>query len=131
MKTVLAAFVAWSRTHAGQPCPTIATLGAFPVDPWGTPLTLTCTDQPANQVAGVISAGPDGKLGTPDDRGSWQMPQEVIELVHGARWAAVAVAERAAPAPAAATPDPAPAPTPAKLKRRRMSDDSDDIPTER
>ena len=119
MKAALAAFVTWSRTHAGDPCPPISALGDIPADPWGTPLTLTCTDQPANQVAGVISAGPDATLGTPDDRGSWQLAQDVTELVHGPRWAAAVVA---APVPAAVRP---------AKKKSRPANDSEDIPSER
>ncbi|HMG24447.1 MAG TPA: serine/threonine-protein kinase, partial [Kofleriaceae bacterium] len=59
MAQVLTRFVAWSRDHAGAACPSAAELGA-PDDPWGKSLGVTCTDQPANQIVGVVSAGPDG-----------------------------------------------------------------------
>ncbi|MEZ4363019.1 MAG: protein kinase [Kofleriaceae bacterium] len=113
MKLVLGNFIVWAGAHPGEPCPSISALGQVPSDPWGTALVVTCTDQPANQVAGVISAGPDTKLGTPDDRGSWQLDQDVTELVHGPRWVV-----KAAP----------PKPPPVK-RTRRLSDN--DIPTER
>src|SRR5262249_32867596 len=56
MTTVLNRFVEWSRDHAGAPCPDRAALGADVLDPWGHPIELTCTDQPAEQVVGVVSA---------------------------------------------------------------------------
>jgi len=91
MTRVLTSMIAWSQSNAGAPCPTVAALGPPVLDPWGRPLEITCADQPANQIAGVISAGPDGALGTQDDIGSWQLGREVTDLVHGARWAAAAV----------------------------------------
>jgi serine/threonine-protein kinase len=88
MKTMLASFVAWSSSHAGAQCPKASALGAPVQDPWGHPLQLTCTDQPANQIVGAISAGPDGQLGTHDDIGSWQLGRDVTDLVRGGRWVA-------------------------------------------
>jgi hypothetical protein len=105
MHDVLSRFVAWSHDHAGAPCPTAATLGITDTDPWGQAIVLTCTDQPANQIIGAISAGSDGKLGTDDDIASWQLPH-IGELVHGTRWATP-------PATVAVRTHPA-APTPAK-----------------
>jgi Protein kinase domain len=99
MKGALTSFVAWSRTHAGAPCPAIETLGASVQDPWGHPMQLTCTDQPANQIVGVISAGPDGALGTSDDIASWQLGREISEIVAGRRWETTAPAVVAAAAP--------------------------------
>src|SRR5262249_3276106 len=55
MKTVLTRFVAWSKDHAGAACPDVAALGVTEQDPWGHPLVLTCSDQPANQIIGAIS----------------------------------------------------------------------------
>jgi serine/threonine protein kinase len=85
---VMQKFVDWSHAHKGGACPDLAAIGAAATDPWGTALVLTCTDQPHNQIVGVISAGPDGKLGTEDDIGSWQLDRRVTDLVHGSPWVA-------------------------------------------
>jgi len=110
MKTVLSRFAAWSRDHAGAPCPDGAALGGVVLDPWGHPIELTCTAQPAEQVAGAISAGPDGIAGNADDVMSWTLGPEVTDLVRGARWRSTptATAAPAATAASAATklPDP-------------------------
>ena len=124
MKAMLASFVAWSHDHAGAPCPDAMALGSPVHDPWGHSLEVTCTDQPANQLVGVISAGPDGVPGTADDIGSWQLGREVTDVVHGARWVAAA-----APAQPVVKPARPPA-KPAKPPPRPRPDD-DDIPTER
>jgi serine/threonine-protein kinase len=116
MAQLLRQFAAWSRDHAGAPCPDAAQLGEPVRDPWGKPLVITCTDQPANQIIGAISSGPDGEAGTADDIGSWQLGREVTELVRGARWAAAP----ARPARPATKPRPS-----------RPKPDDDDIPTER
>ena len=129
MKQVLRRFVAWSRDHAGAPCPSAAELGEPVVDPWGKPLAITCTDQPANQIVGVISSGPDGAAGTVDDVGSWDQGPEVTDLVRGARWKVVAAPSPPPPAarPTAVKPPPArPRPAP-----RPRPGDFDDIPTQR
>ncbi|HEU4731108.1 MAG TPA: hypothetical protein VFT22_24610 [Kofleriaceae bacterium] len=86
MKTVFGRFVAWSRDHAGAPCPDIATLGVVALDPWGHAIELTCTDQPADQRIGAVSAGPDGLAGSGDDIASWTLGREVTDLVRGPRW---------------------------------------------
>jgi hypothetical protein len=117
---VLVRFTAWSKDHAGAACPSAAELGPV-LDPWGKPLAITCTDQPANQIVGVISAGPDGVAGTADDIGSWQLPREVTDRVRGARWKA----SPAVPPPRTAPPRTAPPRT------RPHRDDYDDIPTQR
>ena len=113
MKAVLSGFVAWARDHAGAPCPKASALARAVRDPWGNPLEITCSDQPANQIVGAISAGPDGKLGTPDDVGSWQLGRDVTDVVRGARWVA---APPAAPRPTHPT---------------RPRHEEDDIPRER
>jgi serine/threonine-protein kinase len=113
MTTVLNGFAAWARNHAGAPCPKASALAAVVQDPWGNPIQITCTDQPANQIIGAISAGPDGKLGTPDDIGSWQLGRDVTDVVHGARWVA------------------APPPAPARPARPSRPKPDDDIPRER
>jgi len=118
---VLTRFTAWSNDHAGAPCPSAAELGDPVQDPWGQPLAITCTDQPANQIIGVISAGPDQMPGTADDIGSWQLPREVTDRVRGARWKAAPVVSPPRPAP--------PRPTPPRSRPHR--DDFEDIPTER
>jgi hypothetical protein len=148
MKVVLTGFVAWARAHAGAPCPKAAELAVAIDDPWGNPMEITCTDQPANQVIGVISSGPDRARGTSDDLGSWQFGREVTEIARGARWAPAArpvaakpVAVKPEPAkpdaakPDAAKPDAAKPDRPDKparprtVVRPRPSDS--DIPTER
>jgi len=121
MKIALTSFVTWSHDHPGAPCPKASALGAAVQDPWGHPLEITCTDQPANQIVGAISAGPDGAIGTQDDVGSWQLGRDVTDLVHGARWAAAAH-------PAAGKPDKQDKPT-KPVTRPKMN--NDDIPTER
>jgi hypothetical protein len=128
---VLTRFTAWSKDHAGAPCPGAAELGDPVLDPWGQPLAITCTDQPANQIIGVISAGPDRVAGTADDIGSWQLPREVTDRVRGARWKAAPVVPSSWPAPPRpAPPRPAP-PRPAPPRPRPHHDDFDDIPTQR
>jgi Type II secretion system (T2SS), protein G len=111
MKTILAGFAGWSHEHPGAACPKASALASVVVDPWGNPIQVTCTDQPANQMIGAISLGPDGKPGTSDDIGSWQLGPGVTDAVRGARWVA------AAPKP--------PKPT------ARPKHEEDDIPRER
>ncbi|MBA3458800.1 MAG: serine/threonine protein kinase [Deltaproteobacteria bacterium] len=86
LKGVMERFVAWSHTHAGAPCPDAASLGGDARDPWDHPIEITCTDQPADQIIGVRSGGPDGVKDTADDIASWQLGRDVTDLVHGARW---------------------------------------------
>lgn len=86
MTAVLTRFAAWSRDHARAPCPDLATLGLAARDPWGHDLELTCTDQPADQTIGALSAGPDRVLGTDDDVPSWTLGPSVTSLVRGPRW---------------------------------------------
>jgi tRNA A-37 threonylcarbamoyl transferase component Bud32 len=88
MKTVVEQFVAWAKLHAGAACPTIADLAVTAVDPWKHAFAITCTDQPANQMIGVVSAGPDGTPGTADDVASWTLGRDVTDPVHGTRWVA-------------------------------------------
>jgi hypothetical protein len=110
LRTLLAAFMAWAEHHAGAPCPTAAELigggdasgGArrTHLDPWGHAYELTCTDQPADQIVGVRSPGPDGALETDDDLVSWTL-DGVMKLVRGSRWkAALVIATQPAPQPA-------------------------------
>lgn len=130
MTLVLVSFIEWSHAHPGEPCPPLSILGASIEDPWGTPFAVTCTDQPANQIAGVISAGPDRALGTPDDRGSWQMAEQVTALIHGPRWTAAVSKSPVMPARPARPAKPA---KPAKpVKKKILSPNiADDIPSER
>ena len=90
MKPVLERFTAWSREHAGAACPDVAALGGDANDPWGHAFRVTCTDQPSDQVIGLVSAGPDGTPGTGDDVASWSLGPEVVALVHGPRWVVAA-----------------------------------------
>jgi hypothetical protein len=84
---------------------------------------MTCTDQPANQTIGAISAGPDGTLGTADDVASWQLGREVTELVRGPRWVA---AERPA-----VRPRPPKSPKTQQQPPPTKKNADDDIPKER
>jgi len=108
MTIVLNRFEEWSRDHAGAPCPDRAALGADVLDPWGHPIELTCTEQPAGQVVGAVSAGRDGIAGNDDDVTSWTLGAEVTDLVRGARWPGAPAPTAKAPAAAApaATPPP-------------------------
>ncbi len=90
MKTVLAAFPAWASSHADTPCPDVAALGVTDTDPWNNAFTITCTDQPGDQIIGVVSFGPDATPGTADDIASWQLGREVTDVVRGARWSPIA-----------------------------------------
>jgi hypothetical protein len=87
IKDTLRRFVAWSHAHPGARCPDAAALGAA-LDPWGQPLRIVCSDQPADQVAGVLSYGPDGEPGTRDDVVSWALGADVTDLARGPRWSA-------------------------------------------
>jgi len=131
MKGVLARFVEWSHSHAGAPCPKSSVLGASVQDPWGHPIELTCTDQPANQIIGAISAGPDGALGTQDDVGSWQLGRDVTDAVHGTRWVAAAVRPATSRPTSKPAPGPARPPGPAVSSPRPAAGNEDDIPTTR
>jgi hypothetical protein len=87
IKDALRRFVAWSHAHPGARCPDAAALGAA-LDPWGQPLRIVCSDQPADQVAGVLSYGSDGEPGTRDDIVSWALGADVTDLARGPRWSA-------------------------------------------
>jgi prepilin-type N-terminal cleavage/methylation domain-containing protein len=62
---------AWRMTHPSEECPTVVRLRADKIsdkqsntlDPWGTQYSIVCEDDDVT----VISAGPDKKIGTPDD----------------------------------------------------------------
>jgi len=113
MKTVVGQFVTWAKQHAGAACPTINDLAVTVVDPWKQAFAVTCTDQPANQIIGIVSAGPDGKLGTADDIASWTLGRDVTDPVHGSRWVA------------------APPKVIKKQPTRPVHHDDDDIPKQR
>ncbi|HSR97871.1 MAG TPA: hypothetical protein VLM79_12510 [Kofleriaceae bacterium] len=134
MSALLGRVAEWSRSHIGKPCPDAVTLGIASLDPWGHPIELTCTDQPADQIMGAISTGPDGIAGNSDDVKSWNLGPSVTQLVQGARWPTRPVASkptrRRPPTergptiprtPAAKSDAPSPAPV----------DAGDDIPTRR
>jgi tRNA A-37 threonylcarbamoyl transferase component Bud32 len=98
----LDAFTRWSAQHAGARCPTASDLAIEPHeldDPWGHPIAITCTDQPADQIIGAISAGPDGERGTDDDIASWTLGRDITARVRGPRWKPVAAAHVAPPRP--------------------------------
>jgi tRNA A-37 threonylcarbamoyl transferase component Bud32 len=95
MRRALADFSTWAKLHPSSACPTSADLGSAK-DGWGHALTVTCTDQPADQIIGLVSAGADGTAGNSDDVTSWSFGDDVVAAVKGPRWHAEAVA--AAPA---------------------------------
>jgi hypothetical protein len=89
MLQVINGFLRWSATHAGAPCPTPKDLAPQKLDdPWGHAMRLTCVDQPANQMIGIVSSGPDGVAGNRDDIASWTLPGDVTEAIAGPRWTA-------------------------------------------
>jgi serine/threonine protein kinase len=95
---LLAAFSSWAKDRAGAPCPTSADLGGHP-DPWGNAYELTCTNQPADQIIGVRSMGPDGAMGTDDDLVSWALDRDMTALVRGTRWAGAQIPAKQQPNP--------------------------------
>jgi len=90
--TVAAGFVKWSAKHKDAACPQAKELAFFVggasrlQDSWGHPLAVTCSDQPAQQMIGIVSAGPDGIAGNKDDMQSWLLGDEVTDLLAGPRW---------------------------------------------
>ena len=110
----LEGFLRWSTVHTGEPCPDRTDLAAFlddgSIDPWANPLVITCTAQPADQIVGVISRGPDGMLGTADDITSWSLGPDDTRLIHGPRWQAAPIAPPVAVTPH--EPRPTKQPTP-------------------
>ena len=112
LQTIADAFVRWASSHPGAPCPTTAALGLELLDPWRHPFQITCTDQPGDQIVGIVSSGEDGTLGTTDDISSWQVGAHGI---NGSRWktsAATALKHRMPPKPQVASPPPVSVPTP-------------------
>jgi len=73
------AFPMWQVHHPGKACPgSLADLADLMnrggmTDPWGHDLIMVCGDgaPPAAHGFGVLSVGPDGTQGTPDDIHSW------------------------------------------------------------
>jgi len=86
IRSVLTGFAIWAKAHPNAACPRTTDLHlsaeASLVDAWGHPLTITCTDQPADQVAGVRSVGPDGKPGTEDDHATCTSPDRAPNPAH-------------------------------------------------
>lgn len=100
-------FVTWSHDHPGARCPDAAAIGAAAPDPWSHSLRVLCADQPADQIAGILSLGPDGLPGTADDVASWALGPEVTDLLHGAPWGSsqsVSAKRPGGPAPHGAGP---------------------------
>jgi hypothetical protein len=130
MRTILERFVAWSKDHVGSPCPDFAAIGVSDhdaQDPWGHAIQLTCTDQPGDQIVGLVSAGPDGLIGTPDDVASWQLSPAATGIVHGPRWVAATTS-----ASGSASTQSHPATKRTKPKSRHdIKLDSDGIPLQR
>jgi serine/threonine-protein kinase len=90
MKSVLERFATWSHDHPGAACPEIGALGGDTMDPWGHPFTVTCIDQPGDQMVGLVSNGADGVGGTADDVASWSLGRDITNVVRGSRWIAAA-----------------------------------------
>jgi serine/threonine protein kinase len=128
MKAVLDGFVAWAKDHAGAACPDVAALGVDTSDPWHHAMKLSCTDQPGDQIVGLVSAGPDGQFGTADDIASWQLAHDVTAAVHGSRWVAAAPKPTKPAKPAIAT-KPKPPATP--VKKPAVELDENGIPISR
>ncbi|HEX7702161.1 MAG TPA: hypothetical protein VF403_15595, partial [Kofleriaceae bacterium] len=126
-------FSTWSKTHVGSPCPTAAILDDAR-DPWGRAFRFSCSDQPGDQIVGLISDGPDGIPNTGDDVASWQLGHEVTALVRGARWR-VDAPKHTKPATVVAKPAPAvvppPPPPPAKPSAPAIEVDRNGIPISR
>jgi serine/threonine protein kinase len=138
--TALTAFARWAPSHAGAPCPSTSELfgDAHELeDPWGHAIAFTCTDQPAGQIIGVISAGPDGAAGTADDVASWQLGADVTGLVRGPRWVtepasgSAAVIEKSAPVAKPSTRSTAPTKPSSGHKRPAVRVDENGIPLQR
>lgn len=85
MRRVADAFATWAPHHLGAPCPDGAALGVDVRDGSGATMRITCTDQPADQIIGIVSPGPDGSFGTSDDMSSWQIATNTLPL-KGPRW---------------------------------------------
>jgi prepilin-type N-terminal cleavage/methylation domain-containing protein len=74
------AYPSWSASHPDKGCPEkIADLNEYMNssdinDSWGKPLRMMCgSDLPAGaRGIAIMSAGEDGKEGTPDDLKSWE-----------------------------------------------------------
>jgi hypothetical protein len=110
-KDVLTRFLAWSTDHPDGRCPDPITLGVSALDPWGQNLRIVCRDQPADQIAGVLSYGPDGTPGTRDDLMSWTLGPEVTDLVRGPRWGSTQGMSASARAKRRSVNAPAPSPS--------------------
>nr|HEX4314028.1 type II secretion system protein GspG [Kofleriaceae bacterium] len=69
------AYPQWSIAHPDKQCPSsIADLASYAdgskmLDPWGNPFVFMCgpTMPPGEKGVLVVSAGEDGRSGTPDD----------------------------------------------------------------
>ncbi|MEO8700525.1 MAG: hypothetical protein ABI867_10800, partial [Kofleriaceae bacterium] len=78
-KYVSDVYPVWLTKNPTKPCPTIAELAAFvspdavTTDEWEKPLVVLCGKDLPTGAKGIaiISVGPDGKLGTPDDLKSY------------------------------------------------------------
>ena len=89
-------------------------------------MTVTCTDQPQQQVIGLVSAGPDGIAGNRDDVQSWMLGDEVTELLAGPRWVAKQIKPKGT-----TTPKGSGSPKGSGAKPAIIDADGDGIPDER
>ncbi len=116
IKRVLDAFRGWAARHPDQLCPSIEDMRRAmddppaAEDPWGQRLSITCTGQPADQMIGVISAGPDGVFDNQDDIKSWTLDGKITRVVAGPRWqpSRPSATEPSAPTPGKASRQPSP-----------------------
>ena len=108
LAAAVTAFKSWAIAHPRGACPPIGALAGVGPDAWATPLVLTCTEQPGDQIVGVTSAGPDRAFGTADDLQSWAIAS-TSALARGSRWTPIVPA---AAAEAFTTTRPKPAATP-------------------
>jgi eukaryotic-like serine/threonine-protein kinase len=124
---LVAAFPAWAHAHETSACPTAAEVAGHPVtDGWGHGLVVTCTEQPDNQIVGVLSVGLDGVRGTGDDVESWKLD---LIAAKGTKWSpkpAVAVTKPATKPVTRPVSKPATKPT-----KPTKPSGGDDIPDER
>jgi len=99
MTAIADGFSKWNAEHKTGPCPTTKDLEPFVggaaklQDSWGHPVQITCTDQPGQQIIGIISAGPDGTIGNRDDVVSWSIAA-ASDMLGGPRWVAKPVRPR-------------------------------------
>lgn len=87
-RVIRGAVTTFRMNHNADECPTVATLVAAQeidrasktIDAWDKPFSIECDER---GEATVVSAGPDKKLGTPDDIRVPEPPSPVAAGPHG------------------------------------------------